>query len=593
MGNRLAHAIPLRTVSFAGMVDARIATLVESSFLFRGLPENEYQAVATSLGSARFAAGESIVREGDLGDTCYIVASGEAAVSTRDLVGQEVTLQRFAAGASFGAIALTGNTPRSATVRALSDVEALTLSRAAFELIAPQCPTLRERLAGYIDFLDVDRFLRRASPFARLPQEVLRAMVPRLVALRSVAGDTIVREGDDGDRFYLVRSGRLGVTQRGRRVQQLGPGDCFGEVALLAGGKRVATVRALADTELLALNRADFDEVVAANASVRGQLSELARMHGGQGLSVPDPTTTLMPFLAAKRRDRSWRLLIAGVALFAVLSFVAARSEQELAIYGALVLGSFVVPVVYVTYLAEADILAARPLTLLLTFVLGAALGLPVAIWLERATGVEPGALGGALAIAVIEELAKLLGVAWLLRRSASRFQMDGVVYGAAAGMGFAAFETVIYGIERLEAPGALLATLALRSLLAPFGHGTWTAIVCATIWRNKGRHALRIDVPVLGAFALAVGLHALWDWQPLPRTFALLWFVAVGAAGILALRAILNQAASEQIGAVLALNPELAESAAGARAIPCVRCGQTAPPGAHYCVRCGAALRT
>lgn len=44
-----------------------------------------------------------------------------------------------------------------------------------------------------------------------------------------------------------------------------------------------------------------------------------------------------------------------------------------------------------------------------------------------------------------IEEAAKILGVAWLLRRSTSRFQMDGVIYGAAAGMGFAAFESVIY----------------------------------------------------------------------------------------------------------------------------------------------------
>lgn len=575
------------------MADARIATLLESSFLFGGLPEDEHLAVATSLSSARFAAGDSIIREGEAGDTCYIVASGEAAVSTRDLVGQDVMLQRFTPGASFGAIALIGNEPRSATVRALSEVETLTLSRAAFELIAPQCPTLRERLAGYIDFLDIDRFLRRASPFARLPQEARRAMVPKLTAMRSVAGDTVVREGDDGDRFYLVRSGRLEVTQSGRRVQELGPGDCFGEVALLAGGKRVATVRAIADTELLALDRADFDEIVAANASVRGQLSELARMHGGQGLAVPDPITTLMPFLAAKRRDRYWRLLIAGIALFAVISFVAARSEQELAIYAALVLGSFVVPVVYVTYLAEADILAARPRMLTLTFVLGAALGLPIAIWLERTAGVEPGSLSGALAIAVIEELAKVLGVAWLLGRSSSRFQMDGVVYGAAAGMGFAAFETVLYGVHRLEAPGALLATLAMRSLLAPFGHGTWTAIVCATIWRNKGRRALRLDPAVLGAFALAVGLHALWDWQPLPRSLGLLWFVALGAVGIWVLRLIVHRATREQVGAVIALNPELAEAAQDdAHAVACRRCGQTAPPGAHYCVRCGAALR-
>lgn len=574
------------------MEDQRLGALLGSSFLFRELPASERSAIAGKLGAERFAAGTEIVREGEAGDTCYVVASGEAAVVTRDLVGQEVTLQRFAPGASFGAVALTSGAPRTATVRALSDVETLTLSRAAFQEIAPSCPTLRERLAGYVDFLEVDRFLRRASPFARLPQETLRLMVPKLTAIRAAAGETVVREGDEGDRFYLVRAGRLEVTQGGRRRQELGPGDCFGEVALLAGGKRVATVRALADSELLALGKSDFDEVVGANAGVRGQLSELARMHGGQGLAVPDPITTFMPFLAAKRRDRYWRLLIAGIALFTLVSLIAARSGQELAIYGALVLGSFVVPVVYVTYLAEADILAARPLTLVLTFVLGAALGLPVAIWLEQTTGAAPGALDTALLIGVIEEFAKVLGVAWLLGRSSSRFQMDGVVYGAAAGMGFAAFETILYGTARLEEPGALLATLAVRSLLAPFGHGTWTAIVCATIWRYKGRGALRIDAAVLAAFALAVALHALWDWQPLPRFLGLVWYVALGAVGIWVLRTILHRATGEQLGAVLALNPELAESAADARSVACRRCGQTAPAGSHYCVRCGAALR-
>lgn len=573
------------------MDDGRLGHL-DASLLFGGLPEDERSAIAGALGTARFAAGESIVREGETADACYLVVSGEAAVLTRDLVGQEVTLQRLGPGSSFGAGALMTGGPRTATVQAVSDVEALLLSRAEFERLAPLCPTLLARLASYVDFLDVDRFLRRASPFARLPRETLQALVPRLEHLRVHPGDTLVREGEEGDRFYLVRSGRLEVARRGRRLQELGPGDCFGEVALLTGGRRLATVRALIASELLALARADFDEVLAAHGSVRAQVTELARIRGGQGLAIPDPVTTLMPFLAAARRDRYWRLLAAGIGLFALFSFVAAGSGSELAVYGALALGSFVVPVVYVTYLAEADILAARPLRLALTFVLGAALGLPVAIWLQELSGAAPGAAGAALMIAVIEELAKVLGVAWLLGRATSRFQMDGVVYGAAAGMGFAAFETALFGVARLGAPDVLLATVWLRSLLAPFGHGTWTAIVCATIWGRKGGGPLRVDGAVVGAFALAVALHALWDWQPLPRLAGLLWYLAIGAIGLWVLRTIVDRATREELGAVLALNPELAEGTAGARSVACLRCGQAAPPGAHYCVRCGSALR-
>jgi RsiW-degrading membrane proteinase PrsW (M82 family) len=234
------------------------------------------------------------------------------------------------------------------------------------------------------------------------------------------------------------------------------------------------------------------------------------------------------------------------------------------------------------------------------TFVLAALLGIPVASILEGFVfRLDGNTLQGALGIAALEEVLKLLGVAWLLGRSSARFRMDGVVFGAAAGMGFAAFETLLFGMTHIDRIDALLKTVGLRSVLAPLGHGTWTAIVCATIWseRNKGR---LIGRGVVGALALAIGLHALWDWQPLADAFPayalpadLLWFLAIGAFGILALRAIVHRATTEELSSIIALNPELASRRrTDVPRIECHRCGQIAPAGAHYCVRCGAALR-
>lgn len=77
------------------------------------------------------------------------------------------------------------------------------------------------------------------------------------------AGTTVVREGEPGDRFYLVLAGELEVTQDGRgRRTLLGPGDTFGEVALAMHMPRTATVRALTDVSLASCDRAVFDEVV-------------------------------------------------------------------------------------------------------------------------------------------------------------------------------------------------------------------------------------------------------------------------------------------------------------------------------------------
>src|SRR5262249_17991455 len=151
--------------------------------------------------------------------------------------------------------------------------------------------------------------------------------------------------------------------------------------------------------------------------------------------------------------------------------------------------------------------------------------------------------------------------VLWLLRRRSSRFQMDGLVFGAAAGMGFAAFETIVYGIRSVDVLPAMISTLSLRALLAPFGHGTWSALVCGALWRGKtGSHRL-FSWDVLGTFLAAVGLHALWDWQPLPGSLDLTWFLFIGVAGIDLLRRAVLRARGEEMSALVSLNPELASA--------------------------------
>ena len=185
-----------------------------------------------------------------------------------------------------------------------------------------------------------------------------------------------------------------------------------------------------------------------------------------------------------------------------------------------------------------------------------------------------------------------MLGVAWLLFRSRNRFQMDGVVHGAAAGMGFAAFENLIYSLTIGSiSVDQLLSMLWLRAILSPFGHGTWTAIICAALWRAKGGGRPRLDRFVAAAFAFSVLLHGLWDWAPIEGTLLIGWFVGLGVVGLLVLQTILERAGREEATAVVALNPDAARHAGAALHLRCRACDQSAPPGTRYCARCGAAL--
>ena len=102
------------------------------------------------------------------------------------------------------------------------------------------------------------RVLVSVPIFAPLPGGSLEHLASRLVPLRLDAGSVIVREGDPGDRFYIVAEGELEVSQDGTPVGKLGAGDYFGEIALLRDTSRTATVTARTDTVLYALDREDF-----------------------------------------------------------------------------------------------------------------------------------------------------------------------------------------------------------------------------------------------------------------------------------------------------------------------------------------------
>ncbi len=102
------------------------------------------------------------------------------------------------------------------------------------------------------------RVLSSVPIFAPLPGGSLEHLASRLVPLRVDAGSVIVREGDAGDRFYIVADGELEVSQDGTVISELDAGGYFGEIALLRDTPRTATVTARTDAVLYALDREEF-----------------------------------------------------------------------------------------------------------------------------------------------------------------------------------------------------------------------------------------------------------------------------------------------------------------------------------------------
>ena len=105
--------------------------------------------------------------------------------------------------------------------------------------------------------------LARIELLSGLSGQVLQQLAKRMEREEIAPGTTIFREGDDGDRFYVVFSGMLSVSQRDRGNQGvLRPGDYFGEVALVMDVPRTATVAAMTPAVVASCDRATFDELL-------------------------------------------------------------------------------------------------------------------------------------------------------------------------------------------------------------------------------------------------------------------------------------------------------------------------------------------
>ena len=134
---------------------------------------------------------------------------------------------------------------------------------------------------------DPERFVlfRELDIFRPVPQPALEQLVAAAVPLHVGAGEVLIREGDVGDRFYVVTSGHLEVGHDGRAIATLGPGSYVGEIALLRDVPRTATVVAPVATDLLAVDRDTF--LLAVTGSRRGSRAldaevdrRLAELHG-------------------------------------------------------------------------------------------------------------------------------------------------------------------------------------------------------------------------------------------------------------------------------------------------------------------------
>jgi NTE family protein/lysophospholipid hydrolase len=227
--------------------------------------------------------GDVLLRQGDCDDDFYLVLTGQLGVRIEHADGTFTHVDEVQPGGVVGEMALLTGQPRTATVFAMATSDLARLSRADFERLAAKEPAaMHEFMRRVLPRLRRTQIARLLTElFGHLDEPALREIEGRLEWFQLRSGELLFREGDTGDHVFIVMNGRLRVTTidgdgHERVLEEVGRGGAVGEVALLTGEPRSATIHAIRDTHLLRLSRGGFDALLDRHPQAMMQIARAA-----------------------------------------------------------------------------------------------------------------------------------------------------------------------------------------------------------------------------------------------------------------------------------------------------------------------------
>lgn len=232
--------------------------ILRRSSVFKFLTDEHFAALEPLLQEENYDFGDVIVKQDDPADSFYILTKGRARALKVKSDGEEIPLGVLKPGDSFGEAALMEGGTRTATVRCSTAVDVLRIDRSDFLQLVQQVPELKQ----YVEMTGRNRalqsFLYQFSNFGRLPAPALRSMIERLTPMGASKGDLIIRQGDEAGPLYVIEKGRarafIGLNGTEKNLAFYREGDFFGELSILNGSPRAASVEAFTDCRLLALD---------------------------------------------------------------------------------------------------------------------------------------------------------------------------------------------------------------------------------------------------------------------------------------------------------------------------------------------------
>lgn len=242
----------------AGVRELLVAGM-NKNLLFKDCSSRYLDDFADVFSPKKFSGGSTVIQQGEQGEAFYIVESGALDVfinvgSGEDKVETQVGVP-YGPGTGFGELALLYNCPRAATIRASENCVLWEISSTAYKGLQLK----QQQEAHSLKMAS----LRNVTVGKKTLGEILsigdlESMALAVKTKSFPKGDVIIRQGEQGDVFYIITKGEVTVLKNKQKVASVGVNGFFGEKALLSSDSRAATCAAETDVECLTLLRDDF-----------------------------------------------------------------------------------------------------------------------------------------------------------------------------------------------------------------------------------------------------------------------------------------------------------------------------------------------
>jgi len=231
----------------------RLRQVLQKSFLFETLETNDLTVVIGAMSEVNAAPSENIINQGDQGDFLFVIETGKLDCIIK-IDGVDKVVKTCEAGDCFGELALLYNCPRAATVKAQEACVLWKLDRDTFNNIVKEAAQKKRQR--------YDTFLAKVPLLSKMDAYERSQLADALKVEKFSDGETIFKEGDVGNKFYIIEDGAAVATKAGNQVMAYSSGDYFGELALIRNQPRAATISCKGNAQLLSIDSRSFKRLL-------------------------------------------------------------------------------------------------------------------------------------------------------------------------------------------------------------------------------------------------------------------------------------------------------------------------------------------